>query len=308
MGFHAGNYTIPQLIAEIAAELVATPDWEMIDEDYSGGYALRYIPDSTYMTIATKAGGIIGMYNADWKCYATGIAIRFASAYDIATHSIDGTYQNGIVPLFSGSNVTPSISLLDETHTYPVKYWVDRYGFVAAIDTPYDNNDSSGALVVLEAPPAAWREYSDGFRLPSLHVLRNNNRFKAYTNSSNYPVGDNSTSYYYQNLRPFNIATHTDLVEYSSCRSAYRANSNSKIYFEFPYTHNSKDYKTPYMQTRRFFLVHTAAGLAVDDIVSWLDVDGVTVRKFIIAQISSPDTTAKYYAAIPYDNAYDYGA
>lgn len=310
MGFHAGNYTIPQLVAEIAAELAATADWEIVDEAYSGGYALRYIPDSTYMTIATYTGAKLAYRdNTSYTAYAAGIAVRFASAYDTETHAIGGTYQNGIVPLFNKNQAAPSITLLDETHFFPVKYWVDRYGFILGIDNPYSNEYSSGAVVVLEMPPAATREYSDGFRLPIWHVKRNNNSYIATdTGGAANQFPDDSTTYHYQNLRPFNLATQTDLIQYSVIRSAYRADSNSKIYFEFPFYYNDKSFKMPLVQTRRWFLVQTDGGLAVDDIISWLDVDGITVRKFIVAQISCPDTASKIYAAIPYQNAYDYGA
>lgn len=311
MGFHAGNYTIPQLVAEIAAELAATADWEIVDEAYSGGYALRYIPDSTYMTIATYTGAKLGYYsgNSSYTAQACGIAVRFASAYDTETHAIGGTYQNGIVPLFVKGNAAPSIALLNDTHFYPVKYWVDRYGFILGIDNPYSDESSSGALAVMEVPPAATREYSDGFRLPIWHVSRNfDTNPTGFNGNEANTFPENSTTYHYQNLRPFNLATQTDIVQYSGIRSAYRADSNSKIYFEFPFFYNSTNYKTPLVQTRRWFLISTAGGLAVDDIISWLDADGVTVRKFIVAQISCPDTTSKLYAAIPYQNAYDYGA
>jgi len=52
-------------------------------------------------------------------------------------------------------------------------------------------------------------------------------------------------------------------------------------------------------------VVSPIGGLATNDVISWLDVDGITVRKFIVTEFKG-ETDPNLLIAIPYENAYQY--
>lgn len=308
MGFHAGNYSIPALIAEMVAELAATPDWTVWDANTPGGYCLLYVPDETYLTIQVRYDKYTRIGATAY--YWTGIAFRFSSMYNLDTHEPTGSIDNGFVPLYWHSNSSGYLPVMVDTdHQYPVMYWVDKYGIQAVIQNPFRTSVSDlGAFFTLEAIPAAKREFSDGYRALCFHCRSSN----GLTWDDQATVADQN--YYFLNVRPFHTKQMGSLVNYHTQQDAYRSLGNSKIYFEFPYFHNEtmdfnpdvqRDYLTPIYQTRRWFVVSPAGGLAVNDIVSWLDPDGVTVRKFIVGDFRG-ETDPNLLVAIPYDHAYEY--
>jgi hypothetical protein len=121
--------------------------------------------------------------------------------------------------------------------------------------------------------------------------------------------------------RPFTSANSVANVNISSqtlvgeLRSAYKSMANNKVYFNFNYMHAKRvstalpyDARVyPILRSKKWFAVDKSGGLAIGDIISWIDPDTLTVRKYIVCEVKdlSNGTTASYYA-IPYENGAPY--
>lgn len=307
MGFHYGQYSLPGLVAEIAAELDATSDFAIIDSEVTGGYALRYKDQNLYLMIEAVTNGDYGKsYSSSGTYYAkfSGIGMRFSSDWDTANHVPAGTIRRyAFAPLFCNTT-TPSTARLGLDSTFQVNYWVDKYGLIGVIQNPYADNYASGAFFALEFVPDTSKEFSDGFTNVMAFTKRNYDYW--YNGSSNYPSED-SEAYYYHALRPFDAETGLTLIKEDEITLGYRSLGNSKVYFEFATTFNERvNWRTPIFQTKRWFFVREDSGLSLNDVVSWLDVDQVTVHKFFITAAISPDVSTKVIVGIPYENAYQY--
>ena len=294
MGFITDTKTIPEIIATLAAELAATPDFVIHDDQVNGGYCLHYAKNNAYLTIQL----IQSVYHGSQ--YGGGIAFVVSSGWNAETHLPEGTIQRGMAQLYSYSGTVPMAVFADDRR-YPYSFWIDKFGIVGNIYNPYSDYTSCGAMIALEFMPETWKEYSDQYTGIFLWTYRN----RTYTAPS---YGPNIANYYYYHLRPYILSTYTSIVETSAYKNAFRSLGNSKVYFEFPYYHNeTARWDSPVAQTRRWFEVNKATGIAVNDVVSWLDPDGVTVRKYLIVECGSAGTTTSQYFAIPYSNPVNYG-
>lgn len=307
MGFHYGTNSLPGFVAELAAELVATDDFTMHDDQAVGGYCLKYKDQNLYMLIEIVSNSEYGQhYYSGSNYYAkfAGIGVRFSTGWDLTNHVPSDTIRRwSLAPLFC-NNGTPSSTRIGEDSTFQINYWVDKYGFVGVIQNPYDTNYASGALFVCEFLPDSAKEFSDGYTNVMAYTKRN---YAYWANSGcRPPVG--SASYYYHALRPFGLAESGDTnIRESYLIPALRSDGNSKIYFDFAtYENDIVNWKAPIAQTKRWFFVREDSGLSLNDVVSWLDPDNVTVHKFFITAVTSPDTSTKVLVAIPYENAYEY--
>ena len=188
--------------------------------------------------------------------------------------------------------------------SFQINYWVDKYGFIGVIQNPYADGEASGAFFACEFLPDVTKEFSDGYTNVMAYTKRNHAYFYG---GYKYSIPSSATQYYHA-VRPFNlVGTHATNIREGHLRPAFRSAGNSKIYFEFPtYENEIVNWRTPIAQTRRWFFVEESGGLSLNDVVSWLDPDNVTVHKFFITAATSPDTATKVIVAIPYENAYQY--
>jgi hypothetical protein len=313
MGFVTGTKNVATIVAELAAGLEAGADWVMHDQEVPGGYCLLYTPDNTYVTIKAYAGTGCAYNSSDYQW--SGIAMIFSTGFDTTAHEPTGTIYNGCIPFFWQDHAN-NAALIANDRLFSVNFWVDNSGFVMSWSNPFYDATSCGGVVLMEAIPAAKREFSDGYRALMFHCNLAGTKETWFDYQSTY-TPDNA-AVYYLNVRPFARACCSSLVNYPAHLDAYRSQGNSKIYFEFPWFHNdvtngratpTRDhYNNPIYQTRRFFYVRKSGGLALNDVVQWLDptAEPPAVRKFIVTDISSGDNNPTVYAAIPYDNAYVY--
>lgn len=300
MGFHYGTNSIPGFVAELAAELAATDDFTMHDNQAAGGYCLKYKDQNLYMLIES-------VVNKDYgKDYArfSGIGVIFSTGWDMETHAPADTIRRwALAPLFCYTSSTND-ARQGEDSTFQINYWVDKYGFVGVIQNPYDNYYASGAFFACEFLPDAAKEFSDGYTNVMAYTKRN---YEYWKSGSNRP-GTGSDTIYYHCLRPFGLCeTGLTNIKEEYVRPAIRSDGNSKIYFDFAtYENDIINWKAPIAQTRRWFFVREDSGLSLNDVVSWLDPDNVTVHKFFVTAATSPDTATKVMVAIPFENAYEY--
>lgn len=301
MVFKSGSYDVPSLIAEIVSYLAATDDFNIIDSDYPGGYALHHVPTNNYISFALVTTARIGEdSDGTDDTYAGGISVVISSGFDTGSHSHTGTVHKGVIPLYRHLSSTNSV-YQTTPYNFTVQCWIDKFGLVMTIQNPNNVYWDTGAFAVMEFLPISALEFNDGF-VPIMFHVKNN-----YAQYDGGVIADNRDDCYYLNIRPYNLRTQTDIVYYP--RDGYRSDGNSKIYFDFPYFHNERLTRhAPVFHTRRWFRVALSGGMAVGDIINWIDPDGVTVHKYIISEVSSVDTSTKYYYAIPYENAFDYSA
>jgi len=302
MGFHYGTNSIPGFVAELAAELAATDDFTMYDDQPSGGYALRYKDQNLFIYIHTMINGAL----TDTRNICNGIGVTFSTGWNLETHTPADTIRRwAMAPLFTHESTgNPSTARMGvDSTSFQFNYWVDKYGFIGVVQNPYTEDVSSGAFFACEFLPDAWKEFSDGYTNVMAYTKRNYHYIY-----NGYAATPGSSTIYYHCLRPFGIAEARDTnVLESRLRPAIRSLGNSKIYFEFPtYENDIKNWMSPIAQTRRWFFVEESGGLSLNDVVSWLDPDNVTVHKFFITAATSPDTANKVIVAIPYENAYQY--
>lgn len=330
MAFFSDSYLIAEMVALMANQLKDTADFELIDEEVSGGYCLRYIPDDTYLAIVADASrwlnytaNTAGTGNSTQQRW-TGIAFIFSSDWNIETHTPDGTIQTGALPLFYASTGWNAWlpAYLDPANGYRFasSFWIDKRGIVGAIQNPFNTINHQGLYFALEFIPAAKREFTDGLRSAMFHcrTSRTGHTGNSTFSDSSDPAALNKNTHAAMNLRPFsNIHQLRSLVNYYDLNQAFRSQGNSKIYFEFPTFHNQTDshipsdvrhYRTPIYQSRRFFRVNPAAGVAVGDVIQYVDVeaDPPVIRKFILCSYDGVASNADMLIAIPYENAYMY--
>jgi len=308
MGFHYGTNSLPGFVAELAAELAATDDFTMHDNEAVGGYCLKYKDQNVYLLFEMVSNGQYGKQRSrysDGYAKFAGIGVRFSTGWNLETHAPTDTIRRwAFAPLFC-NNGTPSSARLGEDSVFQINYWVDKFGFVGVIQNPYADNCASGAFFACEFLPDSAKEFSDGYSNMMVYTKRNYAYWKY--SSYNYPP-TGSDAYYYHALRPFGLCeTGLTNIRENYLTPAIRSNGNSKIYFEFPtYENDIVNWKAPIAQTKRWFFVREDSGLSLNDVVSWLDPDNVTVHKFFITAATSPDTATKVMVAIPYDHAYEY--
>lgn len=304
MVFIQGTWDIPTIAATIGQALIDTDDFVDADPDVTMGTVVKHTPTNTYVWItpgvANSASAQIHPYTLD-----AGMRVIFSSDWNTETHAPSGTIYRGHVNLYGNgagsSDHQASLSSITTPNAFPVSVCVDKYGFIGVIQNNY--SDGNPSLFACEFFPSVWMEYDDAqkpicFFTKHVYDAFYNNHVDTGQNLANVDSG-------YHYIRPFNLAygvtANGNMGAYMP-REAYRSEGNNKTMFDFPWYQN--DYaslKYPIAQTRRWFKISATGGHAIGDIINWIDPDGTTVHKYIVA---AADTTNLY--AIPYQNAFDY--
>ncbi|MBO8182049.1 MAG: hypothetical protein H0Z28_04550 [Archaeoglobus sp.] len=308
MVFVAGAKTIDDFLSELAGYLVATGDWETADDQVSGGIALRHIPTNNYLCLVKTY-----LRNDDDNSYqkTTGIRAVLSSQWDSENNTWAGSYNSVMIGLFEkwGSysatyEATYLNNYMDADNTYNISYWVDKYGVICAIANPnsYSPQGTSytatvGCFFAIEYIPVAAREYNDG--LSDFFMITKQNwqpRDLAEGVGSNYA---------WVCARPFSLETASKLYDQHE-RGAIKSSGNGKVYFEFPLYFNDSGRSIVAAQTKRWFFVEENMGIAIGDVISWIDEENAVTRKFYVAEVNSANRSEKFAVAIPYENAYEY--
>lgn len=322
MVFVQGSYDAPTIVATIAQALAATDDFEMWDENATDnrgllGYCLRHIPTGQFVTFIMGYAANIGHNgsNPSRVSCVRGIRVIFSEGYDLENNrylETDKTYR-GLIPFYGGhSNDVPSMV---SPNVFPTSIWIDKYGVVGTIQNTYSGG--IGVFFVLEFFPQEWVEYDDTEEIAAvLYCKRSSDNWY----NSNGGTSDTVTTPTHADagalyLRPYRFGSYTyasngnslaGLTQHEGAfmeREAFRSEANNKVYFKFStYENDVSAGRKPYAETRRWFKVSITGGLQIGDILNWIDPDGVTVHKFIVAVV----TAGAMYYAIPYENAFDY--
>ncbi|MDV0441577.1 hypothetical protein [Methanorbis furvi] len=321
MVFVQGSYDCPTIVATIAQALAETDDFTMWDEDAVDnhnhmGYCLKHVPTGHFVTFVPGWGNI--GYNSGSTgrvSYQLGIRVIFSAGYNLESHTYEKTDKtyHGLIPFYAGHSA--DINRLISPNVFSVSMFIDKYRVVGTIQNTYSGG--IGDFFALEFFPQAWVEYDDTEELAA--VLYNKRSGDNWTTVSDYTaniqydptVVDSGTFY----LRPYRFGNWTyasngnnlaGLNQHEGSfmeREAFRSEANNKVHFKFPmYENDVFAGRKPYAETRSWFKVSITGGLQIGDILNWIDPDGVTVHKFIVAVV----TAGAMYYAIPYANPFDY--
>lgn len=323
MVFVQGSYDAPTIVATIAQALDATDDFEIHDENAvdnhnHSGYCMKHIPTGQFITFvpgySQHSCYANRNFNEDRK-FNTGIRVIFSGSWNLETHTYSGNkIYRGMIPLYGGNQT--NVNTLISPNVFSTSLHIDKYGVVGTIQNTY--SDGIGAFVALEFFPQAWVEYDDTEEIAAILYCKrsrdNWNQSPISMNTPNRPAeGHPDEGFYY--VRPYRFMCQTyasngnglgGLGQHEGSfmeREAFRSEANNKVHFKFPmYENDVFAGRKPYAETRRWFKVSITGGLQIGDILNWIDPDGVTVHKFIVAVV----TAGAMYYAIPYANPFDY--
>lgn len=308
-----GNFA--DLLSTMHGALIATGKFSNVPEVDENTFACKKNDESLYISFTFNT------YSTSWYSSNTYYAsivyltVTASSEWDLIGKAPIGSIQVLTIPMFSqygsGTNnrtlfdaIQGTTGLLTEllANPYEMTFFCDEYGLYANIKNPYnyDTIECTGDLIILEFIPSVAREYNDGN--PSvMGIVIPSTEVHATILSKWGGQKLHLRSFVYNGIASL----------YRSYRPAFKSAGNNKVYFEFPYYYNDPDagYKSPIARTNRWFEVQKSdSGLISGDIISWLDVDGVSVRKYLITEIASGDGSHEKFFAIPYDNAKSYTA
>ncbi|MDU9376294.1 hypothetical protein McpSp1_08950 [Methanocorpusculaceae archaeon Sp1] len=322
MVFVQGSYDCPTIVATIAQALAETDDFTIWDADAVDnhnhmGYCLKHTPTGHFVTFIAGYGATgTRSGNYSYACVQTGIRVIFSDDYNIEAHTYSGNkIYRGLIPFYATRST--SLATITSPNVFSTSMWIDKYGVIMTLQNTYASG--LGVFASLEFFPQTWVEYDDTEELAAvLYCKRSGDYWRSGYNSEDITTlcdvaADADAGQLY--LRPYRFSIRTfastqDVTNGTNQhegsymeREAFRSEANNKVHFKFPmYENDEIAGRKPYAETRRWFKVSITGGLQIGDILNWIDPDGVTVHKFIVAVV----TAGAMYYAIPYQNAFDY--
>lgn len=309
MTLYNGNYTLTQLLTIFRTEFAGFSNFTVVDNNYdsAGSFCVKYNAEDLYLDFWKTGNELVNAqhgdsngrymtYETSWAS-ATGIGIEVWSAWDNVTHTGSGTRKRYFIPTFVDYDQGIAASYSSATYQIGVQMWIDKYGFMGATQNPAVTSrpQTVGVYFICEFIPDAFRAMSDAgsdmfwsTKHTSLH-------------GQGYP-SENDSTYYQLNGRGNAIAYIDDWYDQDKNKEAFKSTLNSKVYFNFPYWFDDRNFDDPVYKTKRWFFLNNTEGISTNDIISWLDLGEATVRKFICIEASCTATTTKLYIAVPYEN------
>ncbi len=285
------------IMQSIHDDFVALPEFETVVEVAPNEYAFKKVDENLYIHIKED----FRSYRDD---YWMGFSFFFSSDWDTTNKVGSGTMKELNIPIYEYGSYEERHDTYAEREpylllNYDLKYFLDKYGVQAVLRNPHSHSygPSVSTIFNLEFIPVAAREFDDGMN--SLFAWKH--ECSAIDNTLNHKNAVRGLNYH---------SINNAYKLFNEPKPAFKSPGNNKIYFEFPYYYNdfsTNAYLTPIARTRRFFQVNkNDAGLIANDIITWIDPDGATLRKFIVLEVTSEDGSTPTFYAIPYENAYQY--
>lgn len=322
MVFLNSVYTLSEFLTALKAQFATlTTNFTLYDEnvDAYGSFVVKYKPENLYILFWRSGFNInIGdprydagdtvrsngsfKFQSSWAC-AAGIGVDVFTAWNATTHLGSGTLNHFFIQTWHRYDNEIDQTYSDESRPISVQMWIDEYGFIGTtqnLANYWSNPYPSGAFFMLEFVPYTHREVNDGLSDMFWAMI------PTYKEEGQGMPADNDKEYYMMYGRGATLCSQYDYFDQDKIKYAYKDLSNSKVYFEFPYWYNTRDYDAPLYQTRRWFFVNCNEGLAAGDVISWVDADEGVTRQFYIGAMVSANLTEPKLFAIPYSNAYQY--
>lgn len=324
MVFFNGTYTLEQLLALFKAQFATFDNFTIIDDaiDAYGSFVVKYNPENLYLLFwrsgwtvpstdsrydagaYTRVNGMF-RYKTDWEC-ACGIGINIFTAWNATLHKGSGTTNRHFIPSIMDYAQDIAASWADARNPVSIQMWIDKYGFQGLIQKYYPTETrpvANGAFFTMEFVPYNYREVNDGLSDEFYHLSM------CVDHSKTYP-DENDKKYYHYNGRGASWCGNTDRIDQDKIKYAYKSDSNSEVYFEFPYWYSDTYMNKPIYQTRRWFYWNIYnQNIFPGDIITWNDIDKGVTRQFYCGLVYYPDGCSSPYrrlVAIPFSNAYQY--
>lgn len=314
MAFYYGAYSWDQILATIRDDLASYDEWEVYDEQVANGICLKDLRTNKYLCVRKRVLRADANYTN--KNILAGIQASISTDWDSDNHLPAGTIKGVAGALYwtwasSTEDLTRANYYLNNymgsDDSYTVAMWTDKAGFVLAVVNPFSydpggtNDVTFGFFMNVEFIPDSRKEFDDG--MGNFYLVATRCDFATHGTENH---GVDFVHFY---ARDTYLETAKTIGYCRHERGAIRSLGSGKVYFEFPYYYNETQLKTLSAQSKRWFLVATDMGLAVGDIISWIDPDAGVTRKFFVAQVAATGTggsSGNFLVAIPYENADDY--
>lgn len=325
MVFKIGVKPLPDLIDEIAGELIASvdpidglshwsdaadavPGWNTVERTgIKARRALKYTNGLEVMYLALESRND---WYSQWAGYtAKGLRITFSASWDSINNTYPPINQQTSIPFetFSGGMPSPQSNLAALNIYYYL--WVESNGFVImAKPEPSNSNTQQSFFVVMERNPN--KEYADG--QSNFYCLNLTNVWPSLSNPA-YTYGDVHRSF----LRPFayqwpGVATSTAHPFYHCMASgtleryySILSPADRKVYYRKPLISNNKIEPgqaniamAPIFTSELWFPWNEEIGLIDGDIIQ---VEGTT-KKFLLKSMDSPDSINRLTYAMKYSD------
>jgi hypothetical protein len=322
MGYTTGAKTLPAIIDEIAAGLIASTDlidglskWSDADTSWNttiktalnARRTLKYTNDTEVMYVSLESNNT--WYTSYGGHAAKGLRITFSSQWDSINHTYIGSLQQTSIPFEDYSGIAqPITDLATEILTYNL--WTESNGFVImAKPEPTGANLQMSFIAVVERNTN--KLYTDN--QSNFYCYNVNNIYPTFTAWSWQP----SESLLHRSLlRPFvykwptgeNISAQSPnyycLTLGNFDRSyAFKSAGNGKVYYTKPVIFNDALATTqvnfppsPIFQADLWFYWSEGMGLIDGDVVA---IEGQTT-KYLIKAVDSPDSAVRLTYAIKF--------
>lgn len=291
MGFLTYSSNLQTMIDTLVDQLVAADGtvFEKITTSDANKACVRFIPENKYIQFQFKKATFASVSQR------TFMVTDIGGSYNTGTHEVETGVQRYGTLIYASDIGSLDLAVL--TRTYSHTLWVDKYGFFWNFWNPYTDYSSQGFLLAMEFVPVAFKEYDDGSSRIILWQTAAQTNAGTYADTTYYRVGQYSV-----------FQSNDFMFEYTNMTRAYKSLGNNKIYFDFAKYHkNPPTYSNPFVTSKRTFVANKV-GLAVNDVLSWINPDTSSVHRFIITEVGSGGSsgTNAYYFAIPYENAFLY--
>lgn len=310
MGFTTGAKTLPDLMDEIATNLINSTDltdglnhWSDADTSWNttirtalnARRALKYINGTEVMYLTLEARNT---WFGPWGGHgALGLRVTFSSSWDAINHVPTGAIQQTSIPFedYTSSIAQPLSNLATLMLTYYL--WIESNGFVImAKPEPTTANQQNAFFMAVERNPNKF--YAD-----------NQSNFYCYAVMNIW-----STWGHYSMMRPFAYTwpmtarnegpNYYALTFGSFDRSyAFKSAGNGKVYYVKPVIYNTalepattNFPPSPILQADLWFAWSEGMGLIDGDVVA---IEGKTT-KFLVKALDSPDSGARLLYAMKY--------
>ena len=311
MAFYYGGYDWDSILATIRDDLASYSDcWEIYDDEVPNGICLKDLRTNRYLCLRKRT---VWSWNPSYNTRDAGIQACLSTEWDINNHVPAGSVKSVFGTLYSAYYTDISYAndylnnYMGSDDPYTIAMWTDKAGFVLAVINPCSYDPATtvdwtcGFFMNVEFIPDDKKEFDDGMGNLYLIATTADMGTTPYENAGLDYKHNFARDVYYESGQSLGYCRHE--------RYAIRSLGSGKVYFEFPYYYNEWQHKTLSAQTKRWFLVQKDMGIAVGDIISWIDPDAGVTRKFFVAHVAatgSGASSANFLVAIPYQNADDY--
>ncbi len=297
------------LLNKIANELIATGSWLDADPAVAGTKrVVTHAVDANFFILFERIVSPGLSNNTNFRL--NEIKVTISSGFDTVSHLPTGTQEITTIPaeLWQKGNSGNQFFLAGDVgngnKTGQYWMWVDASSVTLFVT--WLSSSVYDYTVFFHLERNVTKEYADGFTNFFFVSLVNEDRqvnvssqfFKVYqvgnTGISDYSPGRR------QYVRPFNTSTVSYTQGIETFFDCYKSAGNAKVYFQFPYYSNNLDSarRTPIAQTKSWFRVGLALGVADGDLIDW--VNGAETWKFLAKTLQSPDSTSFLTLAIRY--------